>query len=68
MRTVPIRHPEDLKKVRHFLQEKGLNYQNDVELQNLYEDFSAQMYCAGWIMVDQDNLESFYRWLCEEFP
>lgn len=58
-------HPEDMKKIIDFLRTHGTLYVCDKIVESLYEKFSHDVYCAGWMTVDTDILIDFSEWLCQ---
>lgn len=61
LRTQLIRHPQDIKILRKQIPE--LNDLEDYEIQWLYENYSDEQWCAGWIVLDKDRLQEFRTWL-----
>jgi hypothetical protein len=57
--------PEDMKLILDYLNAHGKILVSDFIIENLYYDFSAEKYCAGWMYVDNQMLEEFEEWLNE---
>ena len=57
-----LNHPEDMKKIMAYLESHGTLHVNAKTVERLYYDFS-DTYAAGWLIVDDDNLQAFEDWL-----
>lgn len=51
-----IRYPEDVKKIREYLEGIGTLNCTDRELSDLYDDFSDSVYSAGWMNIDATTI------------
>lgn len=49
-----FRHPEDMSKIISYLSEHGEIQVSTKTIERLYEDFSEDSYCAGWMSLDGD--------------
>lgn len=58
-----FRYPEDMEKILTYLREHGEVKVSDKTIEQFYEDFSDEEYCAGWMVVDDQMLEEFADWL-----
>ena len=56
-------YPEDLKKIRDYLEGIGELKCSDRKLDMLWRDFSDECYCASFLSPDNDTLERFANWL-----
>lgn len=59
---VEIRYPEDITKLRAIIPElAGLL---DYQIQELYERYSEETHCAGWLIIDDSSVVyNFQYWL-----
>ena len=60
-----IFYPEDLKRIRSYLEKIGTLNCTDKKLDSLWCKFSEEEYCAGWLNPHDDLLEHFADWLEE---
>ena len=51
-----IRYPEDVKKIREYLEGIGTLNCTDMELSDLYYEFSDSILPGGWIDIDTTTL------------
>lgn len=58
-------YPEDLKKIREFLEQNGTLSCTNKQLDWFWSEFSDIRYAAGWMCVDDKLLEEFADWLQE---
>ena len=56
-------YPEDMKLILDYLNEHGEILVGELDIENLYREFSSEEYEAGWISVDEQVLEKFENWL-----
>lgn len=56
-------YPEDMQHILSYLESRGTLNVSVLELEKLYRDFSEECYCAGWMMIDDEVLLAFMRWL-----
>lgn len=59
-----VNYPEDIYALKEHI--KGLREVPDVVVQRLYSQWSEDNYCAGWLIIDQDGIQSFRSWLLED--
>lgn len=59
----PYEYPEDMKLILDYLNAHGKILVTNRIIEILYREFSYDMYCAGWMSVDEDILEEFAEWL-----
>ena len=57
---------DDILIIKLFLAKKGVYIDESWAIQELWEDFSDEVYCAGWLTVQEDFLQEFYEWLYKE--
>lgn len=57
---------DDILIIKLFLAKKGVYIDDSWAIQELWEDFSDEVYCAGWLTVQEDFLQEFYEWLYKE--
>lgn len=57
-----FRHPEDIKTMQNTLFDLGF-LTSDVLIEDLYEDFSEDRYCAGWLILPENPDELKERML-----
>ena len=55
--------PEDMERILTYLNENGELFVDGFTVEKLYEKFSDECYCAGWITVDHYTLSEFADWL-----
>ena len=60
MNRYQIPFPEDIKKIRKYL-ENFMNTKNisDKEINKMWNEFSENFFAAGWMIVDEKTLELF---------
>lgn len=58
-RDYDIRHPEDCKRIQDALLNKGL-YATMLQAQQLWESYSEDHWCAGWLIMDGMSNEEIY--------
>lgn len=57
------RYPEDMETIVSYLNEHGQVNVSEKTLEILYERFSENIYCAGWMGLDEEVLAEFAEWL-----
>lgn len=57
---------DDILKIKLFLATKGVYIDKSWAVKELWEDFSSEVYFAGWMIVDNVILQEFYKWLHKE--
>lgn len=55
-------HPEDMKLIIDYLNERGKILVRESTIENLYYEFSETR-CAIWLIVHEDTLAAFEEWL-----
>ena len=55
--------PEDMEKILNYLNTNGKLMVDERRVESLYEGYSEDRWCAGWIAVNEDRLEEFAEWL-----
>lgn len=58
-----IQYPEDVKKIREYLEKIGELEATDAEIDNYWSLYSEERFCAGWMDVNEDLLDMFADWL-----
>lgn len=56
-------YPEDMKKILNYLDEHGTRQVSESTVEKLYERFSEEIYCAGWMSAEEYILPEFADWL-----
>ena len=56
-----VRYPEDVEFIRTYMTNEEIY--TDVELEELWEQFSEDEYCAGHMRLWQGGVEEFEEWL-----
>ena len=56
-------YPEEMAKILNHLNANGKLLVSAKTVENLYRDFSDELYCAGWMGINQKLLEEFADWL-----
>lgn len=59
-----VEYPEDVALFRSRIPLLALC--TDHEIQDLYREYSDDMYSAGWMMVDPDMVSRFESWLARQ--
>lgn len=60
------RYPSDMDTILEYLASKGTLNVSAERVEELYADFSDDMYCAGWMNVTSERLEQFAFWLSRQ--
>lgn len=58
-------YPEDMDKILTYLNNHGRVLVRGSTIESLYRDFSDDVYCAGWMGVNEQMLEEFEDWLAD---
>lgn len=58
-------YPDDMKRIVNYLKQHGDVFVGDVIIEIMYEQFSEEVYCAGWMEVTDEILKEFEAWLNE---
>lgn len=61
IRTKDVRHPEDVDRLRAAIPE--LAGKTDIEIQDLYSDWSSEVWFAGWEQMNDWNIDRFAKCL-----
>lgn len=61
MKRIPIKYPEDVQLLRETIPE--LRAISEVEIQQLWGDFSDSEYAASWMQPSEGRPAKFRRWL-----
>ena len=58
-------YPNEMRKILNYLNANGTLTVDERKLETLYEYYSEDRWCAGWMCVNDDILEDFAEWLSE---
>ena len=58
-----FRYPDEMEKILNYLNTVGKIFVSPKKIEELYEDFSEEKYCASWMGVNDELLEQFADWL-----
>lgn len=58
-------YPEEMEKILDYLNKWGNLNISAKEVEELYREYSEEVWCAGWIEVHDHILPSFADWLSE---
>ena len=58
-------YPEDMELLLSYLNKNGKLMIEPHTLEEMYEGFSEERYCAGWMNITEHILEEFAEWLSE---
>ena len=61
-----FRYPSDMDTILEYLAGKGTLNVSAKSVEELYGDFSDDMYCAGWMDITSERLEQFAFWLSRQ--
>lgn len=62
-----FRYPSDMDTILEYLAGKGTLNVSAKRIEELYADFSEDMYCASWMMnITRERLEQFAFWLSRQ--
>lgn len=61
--TGNVLYPEDVRRIRQYLNNVGDLTATDEEIDWAWSMFSEDLYFAGWMKVDDRLLEEFADWL-----
>lgn len=56
-------YPDQMEQILKYLREHGVLNVSGATVEALYYQFSADRFCAGWVIVDEAILEEFADWL-----
>lgn len=60
-----FKYPDDMWKIISYLKQHGDINVKYMRLEELYEDFSYDVYCAQWMMVSDETLRGFAEYLAD---
>ena len=60
----PCDYPEDIERLKQGIPQ--LNLLSDLKIQLVYREYSEDMYCARWLILNDHGVEAFNNWLQEE--
>lgn len=60
-----FKYPNEMREIINYLKQRGNINVNFTKLEELYEDFSYDVYCAQWMIVTNERLEEFTEYLSE---
>lgn len=55
--------PDDMKRIIDYLSQNGDVFVADKVIEKMYKQFSAEVYCAGWMELTDEMLKEFEIWL-----
>lgn len=58
-------YPDDMWKIINYLKQHGEINVKYTRLEELYKDFSSDVYCAQWMMVSDETLCGFAEYLAD---
>ncbi len=58
-----FKYPNEIWEIINYLKQRGNINVNFTKLEELYEDFSYDVYCAQWMIVTNERLEEFAEYL-----
>ena len=58
--------PDEMEKILNYLNSNGRLTISNREVESYYEWYSDDVWCAGWMSVNDEILESFANWLSEK--
>lgn len=62
-KTFTFRYPDEMEKILNYLNTIGKIFVSPEKIEDLYEYFSDEKYCASWMTVNDKLLEQFADWL-----
>lgn len=60
-------YPEDMKKILNHLNSNGNFLVSESIIEDLYHDFSDEIYGDDWTSVNERVLEEFEAWLWDDY-
>ena len=60
-----FKYPDEMWTIINYLKQYGDINVKDMRLEELYEDFSNDVYCAQWMMVSDETLRGFAEYLAD---
>ena len=64
--NIKFQFPEDMKIINDYLSELGTINCSGEQLEKLYETYSEEVWCAGWMECSPLVLSKFAEWLNEK--
>lgn len=61
LKSKPVEFPDDIKVLRSEIPEIG--FLSDVQIDELYSDFSTAIFAAGWMDIKMIDTMRFRNWL-----
>lgn len=58
-------YPDEMDKILNYLNDNGKLNISAKDVEELYQGYSDDVWCAGWMCVSDEILESFANWLSE---
>ena len=58
-------YPDDMEKILDYLHSHGELHISPKEVERAYREYSDDVWCAGWISVNDNTLWEFANWLSE---
>ena len=62
---IQFKYWDEMEKILTYLNDNGNLNITPKKVEELYEEYSEDVWCAGWICVNDERLESFANWLSE---
>lgn len=56
-------YPEEMELILDYLNEHGEILTGELVIEDLYREFSYEVYCASWMKVNEQMLVEFEDWL-----
>ena len=60
-----FKYPDDMREIINYLKRHGEINVNFMKLEELYEDFSDDVYCTQWMTVSDETLRRFAEYLAD---
>lgn len=60
-----FKYPDDMWEIINYLKQHGDINVEYMRLEELYEDFSYDVYCTQWMMVYDETLRGFAEYLAD---
>ena len=60
-----FKYADEMRKIINYLKQHGDINVKYMRLEELYEDFSYDVYCAQWMMVSDETLRGFAEYLAD---
>ena len=62
---IRFRYWDEMEQILNYLNNNGQLNITPQRVEKLYEKYSDDVWCAGWMSVSNEILESFANWLSE---